>query len=321
MIIGRGPNRPWFPLSLIHPLGPNFRHLPLTFRRHLLYLRTHGRWGNFSSPRRFTEKIQWRILNDRRDLITLACDKLRSKEHVANQWRAAGISDRFKVPATYYTGTNAGELIASLPLIPNRFVMKPNHSSGRHLVVDTSLHPLSSELINELFIEWLDSDEETKVMGHWGYLGSEQTIIVEERVGEDDQAPIDIRIFTNRGEISGAACTGVSVNGTKWSATYNASFVRRPSGFPGQLPLDAITPLSNLTADEMRELRAAIRAVSESFVQVRVDLYRSGGAFYFGEFTAYSSGGLVEYNEETDYRLGALWQLPCATASERSDQR
>jgi len=61
--------------------------------------------------------------------------------------------------------------------------------------------------------------------------------------------------------------------------------------------------------------------VSESFDQVRVDLYRSGGAFYFGEFTAYSSGGLVEYNEETDYRLGALWQLPCATASERSDQR
>lgn len=321
MIIGRGPHRPRFPLSLIHPLGPNFRHLPLALRRHLLYLRAHGRWGNFSSPRRFTEKIQWRILNDRRELITLACDKLRSKEYVANHWRAAEISDRFKTPATYWTGTSAEDLIDKLPRIPNRFVMKPNHSSGRHLVADTSQHPLSAELINKLFSEWMNPDEETGVLGHWGYLGAEHTMIVEERVGEGDQAPIDIRIFTNRGEISGAACTGMSMDGTKWTATYDASFARRPSGYPGQLPLDAITPLSDLSADEIRDLRAAIRVVSESFDQVRVDIYRIGGVIYFGEFTSYSSGGLIAYNDETDYRLGALWQLPGTTASERSDQR
>jgi hypothetical protein len=146
-------------------------------------------------------------------------------------------------------------------------------------------------------------------------------MIVEERVGEGDQAPIDIRIFTNRGEISGAACTGMSMDGTKWTATYDASFARRPSGYPGQLPLDAITPLSDLSADEIRDLRAAIRVVSESFDQVRVDIYRIGGVIYFGEFTSYSSGGLIAYNDETDYRLGALWQLPGTTASERSDQR
>jgi hypothetical protein len=113
----------------------------------------------------------------------------------------------------------------------------------------------------------------------------------------------------------------MSMDGTKWTATYDASFARRPSGYPGQLPLDAITPLSDLSADEIRDLRAAIRVVSESFDQVRVDIYRIGGVIYFGEFTSYSSGGLIAYNDETDYRLGALWQLPGTTASERSDQR
>ncbi|MFM8998220.1 MAG: hypothetical protein ACKOJD_08995 [Candidatus Limnocylindrus sp.] len=63
-----GPKLPHFPRSLIHPLGPAFRHLPLSLRRHLLHLRHHGRWGNFARPSSFSEKMQWRILNDRRTL-------------------------------------------------------------------------------------------------------------------------------------------------------------------------------------------------------------------------------------------------------------
>lgn len=321
MILSRGPRRPSFPRSLVHPLGPIFRHLPLSLRRHLLYLRFHGRWGNFSSPRRFTEKIQWRILNDRRDLIALACDKLRSKQHVAQQWRAASIDERFKIPVTYWSGTDPESLIENLHRIPSRFVMKPNHTSGRVLLADSALQEVPHTLIRELFGVWLRPDEETAVLGHVGYLGADRKIFVEERICTGDSAPVDIRIFTNKGEISGAACTGNQPDGTKWSATYDASLVRRPSGYPGQLPLDAITPLSDLKKEEELALRAAVRAVSVMFDQVRVDLYRDGENFYFGEFTVYSSGGLVQYNDETDFRLGALWELPGVTESGRSVRR
>ncbi len=43
-----GPRVPGYPLRLIHPLGPLFKHLPLALRRHLLYLRAYKRWGNFT---------------------------------------------------------------------------------------------------------------------------------------------------------------------------------------------------------------------------------------------------------------------------------
>jgi hypothetical protein len=138
-------------------------------------------------------------------------------------------------------------------------------------------------------------------------------MIVEERIGYGSDVPIDIRIFTSRGEIVGAACTGIHRDGRKWSATYDGELRRRPSGYAGQLPLDAVTPLSDLSAHEIDELRTAIRVASDAFDQVRVDIYRVDDTFYFGELTVYSSGGLVTYNDETDMRLGAAWELPSLT--------
>lgn len=313
MIIGRGPKRPRFPISLIHPLGPIFKLLPLPLRRHLLYFNTHRRWGNFRSPLRFTEKIQWRIINDRCELIALACDKLRSKKYVATRWESAGIGESFKIPTTYWVGTDASDLIRKSASLPDRFVMKPNHSSGRFLVADSEMEPVPDELMYELFHSWLRVDEETTSLGHWGYRNADHVMVVEERVGNGPDVPIDIRIFTNRGEIVGAACTGIHPDGTKWSATYDGELQRRPSGYSGQLPLDAVTPLSNLSSHEIKTLRAAIRAASDAFDQVRVDVYRVENTFYFGEFTVYSSGGLVTYNEETDMRLGVAWELPSPT--------
>ncbi|MFM8997823.1 MAG: hypothetical protein ACKOJD_06900, partial [Candidatus Limnocylindrus sp.] len=75
-----GPTYPHFPIALIHPLGPLFRHLPLSLRRHLLYLRTYGRWGNFSHPKRMSEKLHWRAINDRRPILAFSQDKLAVKE-------------------------------------------------------------------------------------------------------------------------------------------------------------------------------------------------------------------------------------------------
>jgi hypothetical protein len=53
------------------------RVLPVPVVRHLLYLAWIRKPGNFRRPRTFNEKVNWRILNDRRDRIVAACDKMR----------------------------------------------------------------------------------------------------------------------------------------------------------------------------------------------------------------------------------------------------
>jgi len=124
-------------------------------------------------------------------LIALACDKLRSKQHVAQQWRAASIDERFKIPFTYWSGTDPESLIENLHRIPSRFVMKPNHTSGRVLLADSALQEVPHTLIRELFAVWLRPDEETAVLGHVGYLGADRKIFVEERICTGDSAPVE----------------------------------------------------------------------------------------------------------------------------------
>ena len=77
---GDGPARPTYPTAFVHPLGPLFRHLPIALRRHLLFFRAHKKWGNFNAPKTWREKMQWRILNDRRTILSVACDKLAQKD-------------------------------------------------------------------------------------------------------------------------------------------------------------------------------------------------------------------------------------------------
>lgn len=54
--------------------------MPLPMRRHYLYATAVGLPGNFTHPRNFAEKVNWRILHDRRPIIAASCDKLRLKE-------------------------------------------------------------------------------------------------------------------------------------------------------------------------------------------------------------------------------------------------
>jgi len=82
MSVGNGPTQPSFPRAIIHPLGPLFRHLPLSLRRHLLYWNVYRRWGNFKNPTLASEKMQWRIINDHRPLLQWTADKLAQKEYV-----------------------------------------------------------------------------------------------------------------------------------------------------------------------------------------------------------------------------------------------
>src|SRR3954449_10616022 len=91
---------------------------PLPLRRHLMYSAFTHRLGNFSNPRTFSEKVNWRIIHDRRPLLAWTCDKLAVKDHAAG---------RVKTPATYWSGTDLNELTGID--LPGAWVLKPNHRS------------------------------------------------------------------------------------------------------------------------------------------------------------------------------------------------
>ncbi|WP_235570753.1 hypothetical protein [Mycobacterium sp. Root265] len=76
--------------------------LPLTWLRHGFHLTMIHRPGNFRRPRTFNEKVNWRILYDRRERIVAACDKLRMKEMAREAYPGEDLS----IPETYWSGTD-----------------------------------------------------------------------------------------------------------------------------------------------------------------------------------------------------------------------
>ena len=313
MIVRNGPKRPGYPLALIHPLGPLFRHLPLSLRRHLLYLRALGKWGNFRKPKGVNEKIQWRIINDRRSIIAFCQDKLAAKEYMRGVIAKHRLEAQVKIPTTLWVGTDIRELRALESQLPMRWVLKPNHSSGRVRVLDSSVTPLDWENLIAAGDRWMQRDEEELVFGHWTYGQARHLLIAEERVGAGDVAPPGLCFKTHHGE----TVHYFWLDRTRPSAPYacywpdGTWFRWRPESDPinedpGDLPV--------LTTEGREQLLAVCRVAGAPFDDIRVDFLYDNGRPWFAELTTYSSAGLDPTRDEMDAAFGALWQLPDLTA-------
>ena len=305
MIVRNGPKRPRYPLALIHPLGPLFRHLPLSLRRHLLYLRALGRWGNFRSPRLAGEKAQWRILNDRRPLLAFVEDKLASKEYVKSALEKAGLLEQIRFPETYWVGTDLRELQALAHKLPARWVLKPNHSCGRVILIDSSAEPLNWEAISAISSRWLERDEEELVMGHWAYSQARHLLIAEGRVDSVGVGPIELKVLNLNGEPQ----YYFHEDRLNHSGLYDCylpdgtRFLWGEGDNPSQ-------HYPELVDDVRRLLLHAARAISVPFDEIRTDFFLWEGRLWCSELAAYTTSGLSRTAGEIDARLGANWQLP-----------
>ena len=309
-----GPRVPRYPLALIHPLGPLFRHLPLSLRRHLLFLRTIGRWGNFRNPKDISEKVQWRILNDRRPILTFTQDKLAVKEFAASQIAVSPISVSMTIPKTYWVGTNVRELQQLSEQLPARWVMKPNHSCGRVRLLDSDAAPIDWDELDQVGKEWLKRDEEELVFGHWAYGHARHLLIAEERVGADLHPPADFKVRCFDGE-PGLYWWGERGRFRSRIAVYTKDGEWMNVGGPYEIPKEEAEHLYQLTANQRENMLNAARAISAPFDEMRVDFYLEDGTLYFGELTPYTASGVYAYKAKgLGRKVGDLWQLPNLTA-------
>lgn len=315
MILRNGPTYPSYPRALFHPLGPLFPLLPLRLRRHLLFLRAFRRWGNFKNPTTFREKMQWRILNDHRTLLTIACDKLATRELVRRTLRAHGIASQLAIPQAFWIGTNLSELQQHAAALPHRWVLKPNHSSGRVAIIDSTSSPVPWSELNEIASRWLSPDEETRAFGHFGYRGARKLLIAEERIGSGPKAPDDIRCVMFGGHIKFLTWSQAYGTPQHRVANYGPSISERYLGAgANELPDGTPTPVDHWSPELKSTIVALAEALGSLWEHIRVDLYVEEGKIWFSELTAYSTSGLAPISAEVNVEIGSWWQLPDLTA-------
>ena len=268
--------------------------IPLGLRRQVFYFYRHHRFFS-RTPRTFTEKIQWRLLHDRRDLFAVGGDKIAMKEY------GAQLGPDLEIPRTLWQGED-------LHAVQDddwgcAWVLKPVTGSGYALFGAGSLRDSGIDL-NE--VERWRADDAHRVYGEWHYSRSRPGYLIEQRIPTRDGAsPDDYRFFVFDGRVE-----VVQIDTPRVAKVQRRFYTRdwtpldvRQAGADLAAPVPAPP-----TLDRMVELAERIGAEWDF---VRVDFYDADGTIWFGELTPCPTGGLAPYDPpEFDRELGRLWRLP-----------
>ncbi len=270
--------------------------IPIPVLRHALFLAVMGRRGHFRQPGTFNEKVNWRVLNDRRDRVVAACDKIRMKEMA----RAAYPDADLRIPDTYWSGTDLRDA-PDLDALPP-WVLKPRAGSGRVLFGPDPLCDL-----DELRAQTRKWDDGTPAeMGEWGYRVAGSGLLLEERIPTPDGSPpVDYKfcVFAGRVEL-------IQVNRDRFGRTPTVTYLdadwrRHPVRWTELAAVDEPRPA------ELDKMLHIARVLGADWDFIRIDLYAVDGEIWFGEYTPYPGGGLYRFEPEAfDRELGRHWTLP-----------
>jgi hypothetical protein len=270
--------------------------IPLLMMRKVLYFFMVRRWGNFTEPSTFNEKVNWRIFNDRRDRIVKACDKMWMKEMARTAYPGANL----RIPETYWSGTDLRDAPELTTLPP--WVLKPNHSSGHALFGPDPRVELDE--LRKRTERWF---ERTPLeLGEWGYREARPLLLIEERIPtRDGEAPVDYKFFVFNGRVE-----LIQVNRGRFGKKQTTTFLDadwRPLPVRWRIHPVAVEERP-LELDKMLEI-ASILGADWDFI--RIDLYAVDGDVWFGEYTPYPGTGMLRYQPMSfDLEQGRQWQLP-----------
>lgn len=268
--------------------------VPDSLLRHLMYRRRFGRWGRFDDPRRFTERLIHRMLHERTDRIAAACDKTRMKAH------AREVRPELHVPTTLWSGQDLAEL--DLSVLPERWVLKPNHAAGMVLFGDRST---TVEELHRRTRGWLRPFERA-ALGEWGYRHAERCLLVEPDLRPDpSEALVDYKFFVFHGRVK-----VIQRNDGRFTDHRTKRFYT-PRWEPFDLEAGVSPGAPAAPPESLDQLVAHAEALGAAFDFIRVDLYEIDGTPWFGELTPYPSGGMRPYTpDEVDFVMGRWWGRP-----------
>jgi teichuronopeptide biosynthesis TupA-like protein len=255
-----------------------------------------GRPPNLRNPTTFNEKIIYKMIHDRRPILTRLADKLQARDYVAERIGAHYLTELYQVCRS------SAEI--DWQKLPRRFAIKTNHGSGMYiLVLDESwidVSRLSSQLDQWLGMNFYWQFRE------WCYLDIEPAIFIEELLADADGASVNNwKFFTFDGR---AEFVRIDL---KWAGQPAiCSYDRRLSRLkfrrgPPEAPTDPVFP------HNVELMFSLAERLGSGLDFLRVDMYNVNGRIVFGEFTNYPGAGLDRFHPpEFDELFGSKWRWP-----------
>ena len=266
----------------------------------LLYRLKLGRKLDLKNPKRFTEKLQWLKLYDRKPNYPKLVDKAEVKDYVAGI-----IGDEYIIP-TLGVWNHPEDI--DWDNLPDRFILKTTHGGGGSGVVICND---KSQLDKKMAIDKLNRSMKQDIyatLREWPYKDIPHRVIAEQLLDKDSQyddipdykfycfngIPQVVLIATNR---------FTDHNFNYYDMGFNKLNITSSAG------RNAATEFSKPSRfEEMKEIASKL---SQGFAHIRVDLYYSNNKIYFGELTFYDSSGFDNLSSDSvDLEWGNWINLP-----------
>lgn len=259
---------------------------------HRAFAEIHGRPVDVESPTYFTERMMaWLIRLHRRPdrRFSMLADKVASREYVRERLGADFLT------RLYWHGDDPHGV--PWETLPERFVIKPTHSSGEVIVADRALD--RGWAVGEM-ARWLQSNY------YWGcreyqYLHIPPRLMVEEWIDDGTEGgPFDYSFWCFNGvpELIQLRKHPRVVNQFH-DLDWNLLPLKARPGIP---EVDFGPPPS------LEEMTKAAARLAEGLEYVRVDFYSLPGRILFSEFTFTPAAGRTRFEPPGwDAKLGAMW--------------
>ncbi|MBG9529109.1 glycosyl transferase [Bacillus thuringiensis] len=271
-----------------------FRAIPDANYLQLKYKLIMGRKLNLKNPKTFNEKLQWLKLNDRRPEYTMLVDKYEVRQYIKET-----IGEEYLIPLLGVYN-NFDEI--DFDVLPNKFVLKPNHTSGDVFICRDKSKINYRELKSEVD-KWLQR-EYYWLHREWPYKNVKPKIVCEKYMVDESGVDLkDYKFMSFNGEVR---CSFVGLN--RQSETgLNIDFYDLEWKL---MPFERHYPNSGIKLEKPQNYKKMIEfaeLLSRELPFVRVDFYEINGKVYFGELTFYPGSGFEEFTPESYDELLGSW--------------
>ncbi len=288
-----------------------FDRLPDELCLRLLFRASLGTWPDLTNPQTFSEKIQWLKLHDRRPEYTVMADKYRVRDYVRDK-----IGGDCLIPLL---GVWDDPDEIDFSSLPEQFVLKCNHNSGRGMYICRDKSRMDPEKVKAELRRGLAQDY--YLTGReWPYRDIPRKIICEKYMEEDGRADLrDYKFFCFDG--TPFFCQVISDRSTRETIDFfDMDWNYQPFtglSLPDQPYPHSASAIPKPETLEQMKTCAAILSAGHAFL--RVDFYEINRKMYFGELTFYPASGFGTFSPEAwNRRLGDLLLLPASSPSGQS---
>lgn len=255
---------------------------------------------DLKNPQRFSEKLQWLKLYDRKPEYTTMVDKIAAKRYVAGI-----IGEKYIIP-TLGTWHHFDEI--DFDKLPDKFVLKTNHSGGGSAVVLCKDKSQFDKSRARAILERSLKRSIYPALREWPYKNVKPMILAEKLLeDEGTHGLMDYKVFCCNGEPR-----MVKVNYDVATDYHVCWYDLDWNKIEGTTIYDPVDESINIEKPQELDLLLELaRTLSKDIPYLRVDFYCVDGELKFGELTFFPGSGFERFIPSSfDERIGRWIELP-----------